>query len=329
MPTKTLAEQTVDLIREHGKAALEHAKVSMQKEKVAYKPLQEALYYFVDEFFKDISQPGLLSLYCEAIGGDPRETTKVGGAMVLLVSAADLHDDIIDNSKTKGGRLTVLGKFGKELAILAGDAFLVKGLFLLHEVTEDLPEQKRAAVLNLIKQAFFDLSSTEAEEAHCCKKNNLTGQQYLEILKRKTAVSEATARIGAILGNGTTQEIETLGDIGITMSLVNTIRDEFIDIFEAEELRTRTARGVLPLPLLFAFQDPKKEEAITRLLKDGRITKELTEEIVNIVMAAEETENLRNLMRSQIRDCVGQLVSLESGTEALKLVLESALEDLQ
>lgn len=329
MTAKTPAEQTVAIIRERGKAALDYARESIQQEKIAYKPLQEAMCYFVEEFFKDISQPGLLSLYCEAVGGDPKETTIVGAAMVLLVGAADLHDDIIDNSKTKSGRLTVFGKFGKEIAVLAGDAFLVKGLFLLNEVTENFPEQKRATVLNLIKKAFFDLSSTEAEETQCCKKADLTGQQYLEILKKKTAVSGATARIGAILGNGTAQEIETLGKIGVTMSLVNTIRDEFIDIFEPEELKTRAAREILPLPLLFVFQNPKKREAITQLLKVGKITKKRTEKIVSIVMAAKETEALRHLMRSQIRECVEQLASLRFGTEALKLMLEPALEDLQ
>jgi geranylgeranyl pyrophosphate synthase len=329
MTTKTPVEQTVALTRKRGKAALDFAKESIQQEKVAYKPLQEALCYFFEEFFKDVTQPGLLSLYCEAVGGDPEETTKVGAAMVLLVGAADLHDDIIDNSKTKSGRLTVFGKFGKEIAILAGDAFIVKGVFLLNEATEQFPEQKRALVLNLIKQAFLDLSSTEAEEAHCYEKTDLTGQQYLEILKKKTAVSEATARIGAILGNGTAKEIETLGKIGVAVGLLNTIRDEFIDIFEPEELKNRVAREILPLPLLFVSQDPKKKEAITQLLKEGRITKERTEKIVNIVMAAKETEALWHLMRSQIRESVEQLANLRFGTKALKLLLESTLEDLQ
>ena len=48
-------------------------------------------------------QPGLLSVYCEAVGGDPNETAQVGAAMVLLVAAADLHDDIIDESNSRTG----------------------------------------------------------------------------------------------------------------------------------------------------------------------------------------------------------------------------------
>src|SRR4030065_2212746 len=103
---ETLKEQTLTLLRERGKESLKIAKRFVQKEKIGYKPLQEALNYFIEEVFKDITQPGLLSLYCEAVGGKPDETTKVGAAMVLLVGAADLHDDIIDGSEIKNQKPT-------------------------------------------------------------------------------------------------------------------------------------------------------------------------------------------------------------------------------
>lgn len=128
MTTKEkLVERTVALLRERGKNALEVAKQDILHEKIKYKPLQEALHYFINEVFQDVMHPGLLSLYCEAVGGDPNETTQVGAAMVLLVGAADLHDDIIDKSTTKNLKPTVFGKFGQEITVLAGDTFLIKG----------------------------------------------------------------------------------------------------------------------------------------------------------------------------------------------------------
>jgi len=326
---KTPVEQTVALLQERGKPALEVAKQLIQQEKITYQPLQKAVHYFVEKFFRDVMQPGLLSLYCEAVGGNSNETTQVGAAMVLLVGAADLHDDIIDNTKTKNGRQTVFGKFGKEITVLAGDAMLIQGVFLLNEATKQFAETKRAAILNLIKDAFFDLSSAEAEEANYRGKADLTGKQYLEIIKKKTAVAEMTARIGAILGNGTANEVETIGKIGYALGLLNTIRDEFIDIFDFEELTNRASGEILPLPILFVFQNPSKKNAITQLLKGRRITKKKTEKIVDVVMEAKETEELRNFMASQIRESISQLSSLTKGRETLKLLLESTLEDLQ
>ena len=171
---ETPVQQTVALLRERGKEALEVAKQSVQQEKIGYKPLQEALNYFIEEVFKDVMQPGLLSLYCEAVGGKPDETMQVGAAMVLLVGAADLHDDLIDGSKIKNQKPTVLGKFGKEITVLAGDALLIEGIYLLHEATAGYPAKKRNAILESIKQAFFDLSSAESEEVSHRGENDLT-----------------------------------------------------------------------------------------------------------------------------------------------------------
>jgi geranylgeranyl pyrophosphate synthase len=326
---KTPVEQTMALLQERGKPALEVAKQLIQLERITYQPLQEALHYFVEEFFRDVMQPGLLSLYCGSIGGNPNETTQVGAAMVLLVGAANLHDDIIDQTQTKGGRQTVFGRFGKEIAVLAGDAMLMQGVFLLNEATKQFAKNKRATILNLVKQAFFDLSSAEAEEAKYRGKSDLTGKQYLEIIKKKTAVAEMTARIGAILGNGTANEIDKLGKIGYAVGLLNTIRDEFIDIFDFEELTNRASREILPLPILYVFQNPIKKTAITQLLKGNKMTKKKTEKMVDIVMEAKETDELRNFMKLQIRDSVSQLSSLKNGKETLTLLLKSALEDLQ
>ena len=126
MTTKeTLMQQTVVLLRERSKESLRIAKQFVQQEKISSKPLQGALDYFVEEVFKDITQPGLLSLYCEAVGGKPDETIRAGAALVLFVGAADLHDDVIDGSEIKNQKPTVLGKFGKDVTVLAGDALLI------------------------------------------------------------------------------------------------------------------------------------------------------------------------------------------------------------
>src|SRR3972149_1980458 len=116
MATKEkLTERTVALLRERGQKAIAVSRQSILQEKIQYKPLRDALCYFIDEVFCDVFQPGLLSLYCEAVGGDPNETTQTGAAMVLLVGAADLHDDIIDQSTTKNSKPTVFGKFGQDI----------------------------------------------------------------------------------------------------------------------------------------------------------------------------------------------------------------------
>jgi geranylgeranyl pyrophosphate synthase len=327
--TETLMEQTVALLRERSKESLKIAKKFVQQEKICYKPIQEALNYFIEVLFRDITQPGLLSLYCEAVGGNPDETRQVGAALVLLVGAADLHDDLIDGSKIKNQKPTVLGKFGKELTVLTGDALLIEGIYLLHKATENYSAKKRNAILGLIKQAFFDLSSAEAEEISHRGRNDLTAEQYLLIIQKKVAVSEATARIGAILANGTNEDLETLGEMGRVLGLLNTLRDEFIDVYEAEELENRCANEVLPLPILFVFRDPAKRKELIKLLGNRKITSKRAEKILDIVLAAKEADELRQIMKSEIQETLRRLVDLKTGKEPFRLLLESSLEDLE
>ena len=45
--------------------------------------------------------PALISMSCEAVGGDAEKTIPFGEAIVLISAAADLHDDVIDQSSSK------------------------------------------------------------------------------------------------------------------------------------------------------------------------------------------------------------------------------------
>jgi geranylgeranyl diphosphate synthase type I len=288
--------------------------------------LQEALDYFVEEVFDDITQPGLLSMYCEAVGGKPDDTNRVGAALVLLVGAADLHDDLIDGSKIKNQKPTVLGKFGKDITVLAGDALMIEGMLLLQEAVAGFSVKKRKNILESIRQAFFDLSSAEVEEANHKGRNDLTADEYLRIISSKTAVSQATGRIGGLLGNGTEDDVEMMRDMGRVLGLLNTLRDEFIDVYEAEELKNRFVNEVLPLPILYVFRDPAKKEEIMKLLGSRRLSDKKADRILDVVMKASETDELRQFMRSEIEKARRYLPRLK-GADALKLLLESSLED--
>jgi len=328
MSKESPMQQALSLLRERGKEALKIAKEIARQEKIGHQPIKEALNYFIEEVFNDITQPGLLSLYCEAVGGKSGETIQVGAALVLLVGAADLHDDLIDGSKTKNQKPTVLGKFGKDITVLAGDALLIEGIYLLHEVTAGYPATKRNAILKLIKQAFFNLSSAESEEASHRGKNDLTTEEYLKILEKKVAVSEATARIGAILGGGTLNDLETLGEVGRILGLLSLLRDEFIDVFEAEELENRFTNEILPLPILYVFHNPAKKKEIIKLLGKSKVNNKETEKILDIVMESKEADEMRQIMKSEIQAAIQCLGKLKTGGETLRLFLESSLEDL-
>ncbi len=79
--------------------------------------------------FADFSCANYLS--SKAVGAIPKNLQSVATAMLLITSSGDIHDDIVDNSSRKFSRKTVVGKYGKEIALLAGDMLLIQGMTLL------------------------------------------------------------------------------------------------------------------------------------------------------------------------------------------------------
>jgi len=325
---KKLMKQVQVLLTKHGQRAFEIAKTAVLNEKMMCKLVYEAIRYFMEESWYDVQHPALLSLACEAVGGNPDATTQIGAAIVLLAGAADIHDDIIDKSITKGSRPTVYGKFGKDIALLAGDALLFKGLILLHEACEKLPKKQRQAILNLTKQAFFEIGSAEAKETGFKEKYDLTPEEYRKVIEMKAAVAEANTRIGAILGGGYSEEIDVLGHYGRTLGMLMTIRDDFIDLFEPDELGNRAKNECLPLPILYAFQNKRKKSEIIRLFRKNKITKQETRKILDLIMDTKNVQELKKEMKLLIKKEEKLLGRIGRTKNALRLLLHSTLEDL-
>jgi geranylgeranyl pyrophosphate synthase len=316
------------LLWEKGQNALEMAKQSVLQEKIPYQPLQTALEYFMSSW-EDVLHPALMTLTSEAVGGQAESTTQAGIAFVLLAGGADVHDDIIDESTFKYSKPTVLGKFGKDSAVLVGDALLFKGLYSLHEACATLPENKKKAVLDLTKRAFFEISSAEAKEASLHGKiDPYAAGEYLEMIKTKAAVSEATAKIGAILGGGNPEEVGAMGSFGRVFAILLTIRDEFIDMFEYDEFKNRTEKECLPLPVLYALTEPERAQEITHLLEKGQITEKEQENILDLVFESNATHQLQTGMHKMVKEEIQRLHKAKICPNEFKMILQSTVEDL-
>jgi geranylgeranyl pyrophosphate synthase len=299
----------------------------MKEEKIPYEPLKIAIDYFMDSW-EDVVHPALLSLACEAVGGNADVTTQVGAALVLLAGGADLHDDILDESLAKESKPTVFGKFGKDLTVLAGDALLFKGLYMLHQACDVLSKEQKESVLEFTKQAFFRMSSAEAKEISLRKRTD-AADEYLEMIKMKSAVSKATMKIGAILGKGKSEEIELLGKFGRSFGILFTLRDEFIDVLDFKEFENRREKECLPLPIQLALKDPSVHGKISRLITKAPITKKDAEQLFDLVIDLKQNVELKEEMRAIVKSVRNEikLVKLHQKS-CLKLLLKSMMEDL-
>jgi len=322
-----MMQRVINLFQERGLAAVEASKQYAMKDKIAYQPLENALQFFMQEIWFDFLHPTLIALACEAVGGDAEKTLNIGAAIVLLAGGADIHDDIIDESAAKGSTPTVFGKFGCDVAVLAGDVLLQNGLYMLHESCAGLPKDQKQEILEIVKNAFLEICSGEAHEASLRGKTDISRQEYMNIISQKIAASEATTRIGAILGGGSRKEIELLGHFGRTYGILMTLRDEFIDMFEADELKNRFDNECLPMPVLLAMQDESIKKSILQWLMD-ELSEDAIEKILDIVMSSQDTLQLLADMNCWAEKEITLLSPLNHYGDIFKLLLHATLEDL-
>jgi geranylgeranyl diphosphate synthase type I len=324
-----ITEHVQKLLEERGRKALELARKTVLEEKIESTEVREALKYFITEYWHDTARPALLSLTCEAVGGDPNITTPIAIPMSLISGAIDIHDDIIDKSEVKDSRLTVFGKFGKDIALLVGDALLFKGFTLLHEAVEKgIPAEKVAVISDIIKKTFFELGEAEALELQFRGRTDVTPEEYLHVVRKKAADVEAHTRISAILGNGTQEEIEALSTYGRLLGMLIILRDDLIDTIDREEITHRINEEHLPLPILYALQIPKIKSKLNSILLKKKITKMEIEKILDVIDEAEGFERVRKLMQEIATNAYCSTEKVKPTQNYLRLLIKAMLPSL-
>ena len=116
-------------------------------------------------------------LYLKANGINPNINLLVAGE--LIHNASLLHDDVLDNAKTRRNNPTLWTKFNPHISILSGD-------FLLSLATERLIKIENWKILAKFQNCIKKMS--EAEILQYSLRNKIpTKEQYLEIIEGKTA----------------------------------------------------------------------------------------------------------------------------------------------
>jgi geranylgeranyl diphosphate synthase type I len=299
--SEEITEHLQKILHERGKEALELARKTVIEEEIESKEVQDALHYFMNKYWHDVTRPALLSLVCEAVGGDPKTTTPIGVSMTLISGGIDIHDDIVDQSKTKGPMPTVYGKFGQNISLLVGDALMFKGFTALYgAIRKGVPAQQIAEISDIIKKTFFELGDSEALELKFRNRTDLTPEEYMRVVRKKAADVEAYTRISAIVGGGSKEEIDALGEYGRLLGMLVILRDEMIDMLDFEETIHRLKKEHISLAIVYALQNPKMKSLISDIMKKATTTKDAEK----LCLAVEEAGGFE-----QMHDCMQKLAN--------------------
>jgi geranylgeranyl pyrophosphate synthase len=321
--------KALGILRRKSSQAIIKAKKMILAENIESKNARKALQYY-SRNWDDTTHPGVLALACEAVGGKIEDATPMQIVILCLTAAMDLHDDLIDQSKTKNGRPTVFGKYGRDMSLLLGNAMMIKGYTLMFDYSRALSTEVSYAIVHALQTYFFEIGNAHLLEIDIRRKTHVPAASYFAILEKKSSIMEANARLGAIIGGASSEEIRNITRYGQILGILIALREEFIDIFEPKELQNRMENEIWPLPLLFALDDVDVKDQILNILSKPKISERDTREIVEYVFRSKRVKRIGRYAQDLADEALEIALNVrESKTRTdLATIIRAALEDM-
>ena len=144
-----------------------------------------------------------------------------------------IHDDVMDRALIRRGKPTVCAKWGDTAAILSGDTMLV----LAYEFLSHVPADRLPAMLALFTETAKEIGDGQQYDLDFEKRDDVTEQEYMEMIRLKTSVLLASAlKLGGILAGASDTDLENLYKYGETMGLAFQLQDDLLDVYADESL---------------------------------------------------------------------------------------------
>ena len=217
-------------------------------------------------------RPMLLMLMARALGCAPGGAQVRAGVIVEYIhSATLLHDDVVDDAQTRRGASAANVLHGPAASVLVGD-FLYSRAF---QMIVELLEERRA--VEVLAATTNQIAEGEVMQLMNLNELAVTEEQYLEVIRRKTAsLFEACARIGAILAHSDASIEEAAARYGLELGMAYQIADDVLDYSGGEEafgknVGTDLREGKPTLPLLHAMRvgSPAQQSVLRDALRTG------------------------------------------------------------
>ena len=173
-------------------------------------------------------RPSLTLLACNIYSQNIEEAIKPAMGLEVFHNFTLLHDDLMDQADKRRNKSTVHKKWDTNTAILSGDAMVIAAYQLIGET----PDTSLKKILNLFSQTALEICCGQQYDMDFEKCNNVSEDQYLEMIRLKTAVLIACClKVGAIIGGAPDNDADTLYRFGIYIGLSFQLQDDLLDVY--------------------------------------------------------------------------------------------------
>jgi geranylgeranyl diphosphate synthase, type II len=260
--------------------------LSVSIKKLKPETLYEPLKYVLNGGGKRI-RPIMVIFACEAAGGKVEDALNASVALEMLHNFTLVHDDIMDNANTRRGRETVHRKWNENVAILSGD--LLIGLaysFLLETKSKHLSE-----IIKTFTEGIVEVCEGQSYDKEFEERNDVSPEEYMMMIGKKTAkMLETSAVVGALIGGGSDEQINSIRNYAANIGLAFQIQDDLLDISADEDEFGKKIGGdivegkktYLLLKAMEVVNDDKDKIKISDIVNKSGLKQMDTEKILEI-----------------------------------------------
>lgn len=185
-------------------------------------------------------RPLLALIGADLFEGKVEKAIHAALAVELFHNFSLIHDDILDKAPLRRNQQTVHVKWNTDIAILSGDAMLVKAIQVLAKSdTLYIPD-----LLNLFNKTAIEVCEGQQEDMNFETRNAVSVAEYEEMIRKKTAVLLACSlEMGAITAGAKKEDAEHLYKFGEQLGIAFQLKDDILDVYSEQALFGKQEAG--------------------------------------------------------------------------------------
>ena len=191
------------------------------------KELYEPIAYIMSLGGKRL-RPVLVFIATDIFDGDTSKSLHPALAIELFHNFTLVHDDLMDKAPLRRNQPTVHEKWNNNIAILSGDAMMVRAyqeLCLADPVM--LPQ-----LLEIFSDTAVKVCEGQQYDMNYESMTKVSIQQYIKMIELKTAVLLGGAlKIGAAIGGAREEDAQRLYDFGKHIGIAFQLQDDILDVY--------------------------------------------------------------------------------------------------
>ena len=178
---------------------------------------------------------------------------KLAAAVEFMHTATLLHDDVVDESELRRGKLSARMLWGNEASVLVGD-------FLLGQAFRMMVEVGSLRSLDILSSTAATIAEGEVMQLAAAKNTATTEDEYLAVIRGKTAeLFAAASEVGPVIANRPKAEQTASRSFGMNLGIAFQLIDDVLDYGgKAAKLGKNVGddfrEGKITLPVVLAFR---------------------------------------------------------------------------